>query len=374
METKRRGSLKEMMMFRIKGLSLGSRIIIMLLVASALVTSLGMAAASYVDGLKKTITLQDDGKAVQLTTMEKTVGDVLKAYDIQLKAGDRVEPARNHPLEDGLKINIQRAMTVIVSADISQKQIRMIKGDVEDALKRAGVELREHDEVSPPLNEPVSPGMHIRVTRVDKEIITERKSIPYDVVIRKDKNLLVGKEKVAQAGRKGKQEIKIEVVYKDGVEVSREVVSDEVVRKPVDKIVVRGTAKPKPVQVASRGNSERSSSSSKSKSGSSSSSGSKSGSGTIKGYEYKEVKVMEATAYTYTGRKTATGRTTKRGIVAVDPRVIPLGTRLYIEGYGFGEAQDVGGGVKGNKIDLFMETRAECLRWGRRPVKVYILK
>jgi uncharacterized protein YabE (DUF348 family) len=374
METEKGGSLKKMMMFPIKRLSLASRIIIILMVASALVTSLGMAAADYVDGLKKTITLEDDGKAIQLTTMEKTVGDVLKTYDVQLKAGDRVEPARNHPLEDGMKISVKRAMTVFVSADISRKQIRMIEGDVEDALQRAGVELREHDEVSPPLNEPVSPGMFIRVTRVDKEIITERKSIPYDVVIRKDKNLLIGKEKVAQAGRKGKQEIKIEVIYKDGVEVSRELVSDEVVRKPVDKIVLRGTAKPKPVQVASRSSSERSSSSSKKKSGSSSSSSSKSSSGTIKGYEYKEVKVMEATAYTYTGRKTATGRTTKRGIVAVDPRVIPLGTRLYIEGYGFGEAQDVGGGVKGNKIDLFMETRSECLRWGRRPVKVYILK
>lgn len=371
METKKRGSLKEMMMFRTKGHSLGSRIIVMLLVVSALVTSLGMGAASYVDGLKKTITLQDDGKAIQLTTMEKTVGDVLKTYGVQLKAGDRVEPARNHPLEDGMRISIQRAMTVFVSADISRKQIRMIEGDVEDALKRAGVEIREHDEVSPSLKEPISPGMHIRVTRVDKEIITERKSIPYDVVIRKDDDLKVGREKVAQAGSRGKREKKIEVVYKDGVEVSREVVSDKVVRKPVDKIVVKGTAKP--VKVASRSSSERSSSSSKSKSGSSSSS-SKSSSGTIKGYEYKEVKVMEATAYTYTGRKTATGRTTKRGIVAVDPRVIPLGTRLYIEGYGYGEAQDVGGGVKGNKIDLFMETRSECLRWGRRSTKVYILK
>jgi 3D (Asp-Asp-Asp) domain-containing protein len=82
---------------------------------------------------------------------------------------------------------------------------------------------------------------------------------------------------------------------------------------------------------------------------------------------------MEASAYTYTGNRTATGKNPEVGMVAVDPRVIPMGSRLYIEGYGYGRAADTGGSIKGNRLDLFMEDRSQCLSWGRRTVKVYLL-
>lgn len=83
---------------------------------------------------------------------------------------------------------------------------------------------------------------------------------------------------------------------------------------------------------------------------------------------------MEATAYTYTGNRTFTGTWPSRGTIAVDPAVIPLGTRLWIEGYGLGIAADTGSAIRGNKIDLFMETETECIKWGRRTVIIRILK
>jgi len=83
--------------------------------------------------------------------------------------------------------------------------------------------------------------------------------------------------------------------------------------------------------------------------------------------------VMESTAYTYTGNNTYTGIAPHRGIVAVDPSVIPLGSRLYVEGYGFCRAMDIGSKIKGNRIDVFMETRGGALNWGRKNVKVYLL-
>lgn len=83
---------------------------------------------------------------------------------------------------------------------------------------------------------------------------------------------------------------------------------------------------------------------------------------------------MEATAYTHTGNQTYTGTWPKVGTVAVDPKVIPLGTRGYIVGYGPVRAEDTGGLIKGDIIDLFMETEAECWRWGRRGVKVIWLE
>jgi 3D (Asp-Asp-Asp) domain-containing protein len=98
-------------------------------------------------------------------------------------------------------------------------------------------------------------------------------------------------------------------------------------------------------------------------------------------FDRKKVMVMNASAYDPSaGRgsratfRTATGMRARYGLVAVDPRVIPLGTMVFVEGYGMALAADTGGAIKGNKIDLCMNTRAECIRFGRRKVKVHILK
>jgi len=82
---------------------------------------------------------------------------------------------------------------------------------------------------------------------------------------------------------------------------------------------------------------------------------------------------METTAYAGSGNRTATGTWPSRGTVAVDPRVIPLGTKLYIEGYGHAIAEDTGGGIKGGIIDLYMDSHEECIIWGKRHVLVEIL-
>ena len=84
--------------------------------------------------------------------------------------------------------------------------------------------------------------------------------------------------------------------------------------------------------------------------------------------------MMEATAYTWTGNRTASGTWPAVGTVAVDPEVIPLGTRLWIEGYGPAVALDTGGLVKGNIIDVYLPTEDECWAWGRRQVEVRVIE
>jgi 3D (Asp-Asp-Asp) domain-containing protein len=84
-----------------------------------------------------------------------------------------------------------------------------------------------------------------------------------------------------------------------------------------------------------------------------------------------EYVVMEATAYTHTGNKTFTGTVPKVGTIAVDPKVIPLGTRLYVEGYGYGIAEDIGSKVKGNIIDVFLDTYNEAIRWGTEFCRIH---
>lgn len=92
---------------------------------------------------------------------------------------------------------------------------------------------------------------------------------------------------------------------------------------------------------------------------------------------YSREMTMNATAYTAqddgNGSHTYRGHELRRGLAAVDPRVIPLGTRLFIKGYGFAIADDIGGAIKGNKIDLAFENRAEALQFGVQKVTVYIL-
>ena len=84
--------------------------------------------------------------------------------------------------------------------------------------------------------------------------------------------------------------------------------------------------------------------------------------------------VFESTAYTWTGNRTASGSWPSRGTVAVDPRVIPLGTELHIEGYGPAVAADTGGAIRGQKIDLYMDSEHECWQWGRRQVEVRVIE
>lgn len=84
---------------------------------------------------------------------------------------------------------------------------------------------------------------------------------------------------------------------------------------------------------------------------------------------------LEATAYTHTGYRTASGVWPRVGIIATDPKVIPLGTRLYIDGYGFCTALDTGGAIRGNRVDIFLNTEKECRKYGRRHgVRVWVLK
>ena len=87
-----------------------------------------------------------------------------------------------------------------------------------------------------------------------------------------------------------------------------------------------------------------------------------------------ETITFEATAYTWTGNRTATGTWPSRGTVAVDPRVIPLGTELHIEGYGPAVAADTGGAIQGQRVDLYMDSEHECWQWGRRQVEVRVIE
>ena len=90
-----------------------------------------------------------------------------------------------------------------------------------------------------------------------------------------------------------------------------------------------------------------------------------------------DIVLFEATGYSHACGNgdgvTATGTVPRPGVISVDPKVIPLGTLLYVEGYGYGRAEDTGGVIKGDKLDLFFETEEEAIRWGRQLVRVEVI-
>jgi len=291
----------------------------------------------------KKVVLELDGQERMLRTRARTVEQLLSEEGITLAPEDEVYPSLTIPLRSGLHIEVKRAVPVRIFADGQEREVRLVPGTVSQALERAGIYLGPLDRVEPPdTGRLIQPGEVIRVIRVEVKTEAVEEEVGYQVIRRQDPGLEVGTTQVIQQGKKGLKRIEYQVTYEDGQEVKREVVKEEMIREPVPQVIVIGT-----LQEVSRGGHT---------------------------LRFKQTLWVTATAYTYTGNRTATGTVPRLGTVAVDPAVIPLGSRLYIEGYGFGRAEDVGSSIKGDRIDVFLESFEATRRWGVRRVKVYILE
>jgi uncharacterized protein YabE (DUF348 family) len=290
-------------------------------------------------------------------TTAGTVKELLADEKIEIGEHDKVNISLDEKVKKNLKVEIAPAFSLKVVVGGEEKDAWSTSTTVADFLKQQGITLAEQDRVEPNLGSTVKANDVINVVRVEKvtDVVEEPKE--FAVVTRKDSNLTKGKEKVVQAGQQGLIEKKYEVVKENGKEVSRKLVSEKTVKDSQDKIVNVGTK----VLVAqvSRGTS-------------SSKTSAPSG-----GKEF----YVSSTAYTGScngcSGVTATGINLRANpgvkVIAVDPSVIPLGTKVYVEGYGYAVAADTGGAIRGNKIDVFFASKSEAYRWGRKQVKIKIL-
>ncbi|RJQ27492.1 MAG: DUF348 domain-containing protein [Peptococcaceae bacterium] len=309
--------------------------------AVVIVAAGGLLFAGYA-WAQKSVALVVDGQEKEIHTFAGTVGDVLAGQGVILGEKDEVFPDPAAPVENGIVVVINRAAPVNITVDGHEFPAPTCRYKVGEVLAEYGVNLGPADEVSPAPDTEVVAGMEIVVTRVNTA--TEYKDVPVAYVTRRNytTELSLGAMQVVRGGENGVKRQWWQVTYRDGREVERSLTKQEVLKPPVDRILRVGSE-----PVVSRGGEP---------------------------LRYTRVLEMLATAYTYTGNNTASGKPPRVGVAAVDTRVIPMYTRLYVEGYGYAVALDRGGAIKGNRIDLFYETGTEARRWGVRKVKVYILE
>ncbi len=264
-----------------------------------------------------TLTLEDDGQARTLRTTAPTVGEALNEAGVTLYLGDSVNPTLSAPLSDGLTVRISRSSPVSITVDGVTLESRARGAKVADALSEAGVILTGMDYSVPPENANLRPGMAIRVVRVTEERLTEPILVPYETLYEPDPTLELDQRAVVQAGMNGLDERVIRVRYENGVEIRREDEGVRRVQEPTPQIIRYGTKIV--IRVAETPD------------------------GPI---EYWRKLRLYATSYHPSAlggdNVTATGKILKKGIVGIDPRLIPYGTRLYVPGYGYGEAADTG--------------------------------
>jgi len=310
--------------------------------------------------MKKVISVIVDGKSIEVITLKSNVNQILKTNNIALGAKDQITVSLDSEVKDGDKIYIKKAVNVKVNVDGKELNVQTAENTVGEMLKAENIVLSTQDKITPSKSESLKSGLQVQITRVNTDVLQETKSIDFATEFKNTSELDKGVKKVIQTGKPGQKVITSSVIYENGKEVSRKLVSEKLKSQPVKQIVALGTVG---VYTPSRGGDIR---------------------------YTKKLRVM-ATAYNAdfdsTGKSpgddgyglTSTGVKAKRNpdgysTIAVDPRIIPLGSKLWVDGYGYAIAEDIGGAIKGSHIDLFFSSSNEMWDWGSRTVNIYVLK
>ncbi|MDW7616536.1 ubiquitin-like domain-containing protein [Peribacillus simplex] len=300
------------------------------------------------------IVLVQDGKAEKVWSTADTVDELLKEQDLSVKEQDKITPSKNTKLNANMEVSIDKAFSLKLVVAGDEKKVWSTSTTVADFLKQQGVKLNDLDRVEPELAEKVEAENTVNVIRIEKVTDVVEEPVDFAVITKKDDSLSKGKEKIVKEGKDGLISKEYEVIKEDGKEVKRALLSEKVVSKKQDKVVTVGTKTT--VAQASRGVTNVSSTSG------------------------KEIYVS-STAYTASCKGcsgvTSTGVDLKSSpgakIIAVDPSVIPMGSKVYVEGYGYAVAADKGGAIKGNRIDVFFSSKNDAYRWGAKKVKIRVL-
>jgi len=304
---------------------------------------------------QKGVTVIVDGEPQYVKTQAENVEDLLAQTGVVIQTGDVVTPAFDAPIDDGMTVVVRHAVPVEVVLADGRISIDVIGLTVADALVAAGIDTGAGAVCDPPMDTTLTPGLEISVSNVFVRVVEETADMPFETVTEADATMAQGARRVVTEGEPGKMLKVYRVTVTDDVEGERRLTAERVLVEPQDEVVAVGTKRSSGHTVVARSKPPVSAASSESRKLTVSTTG-------------------YAPGVDGVGTKTATGARAGYGVIAVDPGVIPLGTRVYIPGYGYAVAADTGGAISGNKIDLCFDTRAEALAWGRRTVTITILQ
>jgi len=300
------------------------------------------------------VSFDSQGALTQHATSAATVGDFLRERGIAAGDHDFVSPSADTPLSDRMTIVYRAAVPVTILTSNQRRGAMSSAQDVGALLEEQGIRLASTDEVQPSLADPIPANGIVRITRVLTWEKSEQRSIAEQTIHRLDFSMTPGTTRIVSKGSPGLREVMVSFVQRDGGSIKAKVLDSHVIRKAHPRIVAEGVGEYEAfARMADRG---------------------------VERTAYIAASAMQMIATAYTAGCygcsgiTAIGRPAGHGIVAVDPRVIPLGTRLYIPGYGFALAGDTGGAIRGFRIDLGFNSLRDALLFGRREVTVYRIK
>jgi uncharacterized protein YabE (DUF348 family) len=298
------------------------------------------------------VVLEEGAVRTSFYTNAETVGDALMQSGITLYRADHIFPSPATPIQSGMHIRLERSTPVSVETDGYTIRTRTHRNRVGEVLADLGIALNGRDYTDPSLDAVISDGAEIKVVRVTESIVVEQSPIPFDTVWQADGEMELDTQGLLQEGEPGVLERRIRLRYEDGQVADRWVDGESVVLAPKNRIMGYGTK-----VVVRQLQTE---------------------SGTV---EYWRKFRMLATSYSASTAGvspdnphygyTRTGERMRHGIIAVDPRIIPLGTNLYVPGYGKGWAGDTGGAIKGKRVDLGYDD--DNLKLWYSWVEVYLL-
>ena len=316
------------------------------------------------------VLIYDEGKLVKIVTVSGTVGDAIEQSGINLKDGDKLSIGKKVPITENTRVDIHRAFTVTLICDGKKQKIKTTECTVSDFLKTAGVRVSSDDIVKPALTKKLTEKNKVQIQRVTYKEVKKTVTIEYETEVKYDDSMYEEQVKVERKGKNGKQINYYRKKYIDGKYDSKELVKTEVTKEAVSKVVIWGS-KPSlyggnvarqviseltpPYRIDMDENNRP--------------------------VKYKKKIVGKATAYC-TGTVTSTGRRAQPGVVAVDPREIPYGTKLYIVSsdnkyvYGYAIAGDTGGFIYNSDtvVDLYIRGYSAAKQFGRRTVEIYVLE
>lgn len=331
----------------------------LLLITAALVAALTLVSQPVF--AQNTYVITDGSHTFTYTTFATDPEEVLDQAGLHLSEND------TYTLDGSMVITVQRSQQIDLVYYGEPTPVSSYGETVGELLNRLNITLGKHDVVSQPLDAETYDGMTLYVDRILEQEQTYCGTIPHETTYCYDSSLPTGSETVITPGADGEMRCTATVTYVNGEETCRTVHSEMVTAAPITEVIAIGTGEVPVIDPNARP---------------------VIGENTItlptgEVLTYTGTWEVLATAYTHTDAGcdyvTATGTIVHIGTVAVDPKYIPYGTRMFIvtnDGayiYGIATAEDCGGGIKGERIDLYFPSYRECMQFGRRQSTIYFL-